>query len=90
MSILVLIYMQRIRKEKVIKSLPSVSDHSGYEQNDKSHQQYQIYTCENMIFKEIPKNLSDVRIKQKKCSLFFYFRIEKLITRSKNSQIKYH
>lgn len=53
--------MQRIRKEKLVKSLPSVSDHSGYEHNDKLHQQYQIYTCENMIFTEIPNNLSDVK-----------------------------
>ncbi|RNA37103.1 irregular chiasm C-roughest isoform X1 [Brachionus plicatilis] len=60
LSIFALICMQRIRKDKVTKSLPSVSDHSGYEHNDKSTQQYQIYTCENAVFKEMSKNLSDV------------------------------
>lgn len=63
LSIFLLVCMQRIRKEKVIKSLPNVSDHSEYEHNDKSTtQQYQVYTCENAVFKEISKNLSDVNL----------------------------
>ncbi|CAF0719304.1 unnamed protein product [Brachionus calyciflorus] len=67
MSILILICVQRKRNRNSMgkKSLPSVSDHSGYEQNDKlTNSQYQIFSCEKITVVNngcMSKNLSDDR-----------------------------